>query len=102
MPILEGFKCYHSYQNLFKIIQTGIHLALLTLGTFSLLNLAYKRNISFSFVIMPLVIAVLFIEFRTTERRYVMHVFPFYADGVSCNSYNYRRTFDNILQESYI
>lgn len=82
-PIFKSSDYYWVFQNLFKTFQAVIQFSLLIFGTVGLLNLAYKRKVSFIFILIPLIIAVSFLELRTTERRYVEHVYPFLLIGVT-------------------
>lgn len=81
-PLWKNSDYYWIFQNIFKSAQNGIHFLLLFFGAVSLLNLAIKRKISFTFVIIPLLIAIFFIELRTTERRYVEPVYIFLLIGL--------------------
>lgn len=58
----------------FKASQFLLYLSSLTLGVFGLLNLARRRQISFVFIIVPLIVILFFVEIRATEIRYANHV----------------------------
>lgn len=82
-PLFKNSGYYWIFQYLFKAFQIVIHFSLLILGTFGLLELVYKRKVSFIFILIPLFVTILFLELRTTERRYVEHVYPFLLIGLT-------------------
>ncbi len=82
LPIHPSFKCYNSFQLLFKVVQFIIYVLALTLGVFGLLKLVYERKISFLFLAVPVIIVIFFAEIRTTELRYVSPVYLILLFGI--------------------
>ena len=97
LPIHSSFKCYNSFQLLFKIVQYIIYVLALTFGVFGLLKLLYERKISFLFLAVPVIIVILFAELRTTELRYVSPVYLILLFGIP----NAFLTFFNVLKVYY-
>lgn len=82
LMIHPSFKCYNPLQMSFKIVQFVIYIFAFTFGIFGILKLVYERKISFLFLAVPIVIALLFAELRSTEPRYVSHVYVILLFGI--------------------
>ncbi len=83
LPIHPGFKCFSSYQLSFKIVQFGIYLLSLTLGTVGLVKITIQGKISVLFISIALSIIIFFLELRTSEHRYVSQIFPILLIGLT-------------------
>jgi hypothetical protein len=81
LPILSNFRCYKSYQLIFKGISFVIYLLSMTIGIIGLYKLSVERKISLLFVSVPLLILCFFAALRFVEYRYFNHAFPIFALG---------------------
>jgi hypothetical protein len=83
LPIHSSFRCFSSYQLFFKVVQFGIYLLALTLGSFGLIKIIVQRRSSALFVFIVLITIVLFLELRTSEVRYVSLLLPIFIIGLA-------------------
>ncbi len=82
VPIQPNFKCYASYQIIFKVIQFIIYVFALSFGIFGVIKLAYEGKISLSMLIFPVTIIVLLAELRTTQARYIGQIYVIFLIGI--------------------
>ncbi len=87
LPISAALDCYEPYQLLFKLIQFGIYLSAMTLGTIGLIWLAYRRRLSLLSPCVPLILIAFFSYFGWAEARYFNHAYPVMLVGLTCVVY---------------
>lgn len=83
LPIHPSFKCFSNYQLFFKVIQFGIYLLALTLGSIGLAKITIQGKVSVLFILIALVTIIFFLELRTAEQRYVSQILPILIIGLT-------------------
>lgn len=82
LPIQPKFKCYDSFQLSFKVIQFAVYICALSFGAFGLIKSAAERNISLALLAFPVILVFLFAELRTTQARYISHIYIILLLGI--------------------
>lgn len=83
LPISPTFRCYKSYQLVFKLIQLLIHILSMILGTLGLFTLFYKRKINFLIFFVPIFLIIFFSLLGVPEARYFNHAYPIMIIGLT-------------------
>ena len=81
LPIHPSYKCYQSYQLLFKITQFSIYVLGMTFGFLGIIKLSIERKISLVFISIPLFLLCFFAFFKLTEVRFFNHGYIIFLLG---------------------
>jgi hypothetical protein len=82
LPIYPSFRCYRSYQLLFKVVQFIIYACSITIGVFGLIYLLYKKKLPLFFILVPILLVTFFAFIRAVEPRYFNHAYPIMLIGL--------------------
>lgn len=83
LPIHPSYKCYRSYQLLFKLLQFAIYVLGMSLGVLGIVKLSFERKISLVFISIPIFLLCFFAILRFTEPRYFTHGYLIFLLGLT-------------------